>query len=182
MSETVRFWEMRTPVGPLLLSGDAEGLRGIAFARGGRAAEPDPEWQRSRAPFERAIHELEAYFEGERTQFDVPLALHGTPFQLEVWSVLRTIPYGETTSYGAIARRIGKPDASRAVGAANGRNPIPIIVPCHRVVGSDGALTGFGGGLPVKQALLELEARRAQPTLPLRPAPSRRRSDAPPGR
>jgi len=165
------YWDLPTPIGPLLLSGDEGGLRGISFSGGGRPAAPAPEWRRSREPFEDVIGQLEEYFAGERTRFDVRLALRGTPFQLEVWSVLQTIPYGETTTYGEIARRLGRPDACRAVGAANGRNPVPIVVPCHRVVGSDGSLTGFGGGLPIKRALLELESRgrgvpSAAPLLP----------------
>lgn len=167
----IAFWEMPSPVGPLLLSGDADGLSGISFAAGKRPARPEPEWRRSRAPFEKVVEELEEYFSGGRTRFDVRLALRGTPFQLDVWSILQTIPYGGTTTYGEIARRLKKPDASRAVGAANGRNPVPIIVPCHRVVGSDGSLTGFGGGLPVKKALLALEARHAADSSPERLLP-----------
>lgn len=114
---------------------------------------PDP------APFAVAVAQLRAYFRGERTTFDLPLALHGTPFQLRVWAALREIPYGETVTYGQLADRIGRPTAARAVGLANGRNPIGIIVPCHRVVGSSGALTGYGGGLPRKRRLLSLEQR-----------------------
>lgn len=104
--------------------------------------------------------QLAAYFEGELTDFDVPLAPQGTPFQLLVWEALRTIPYGETRSYGELAAQIGRAGASRAVGLANGRNPIGIVVPCHRVIGANGSLTGYGGGLPTKRALLDLEQRR----------------------
>ncbi len=151
--------EIATPIGPLLLWGDEEGLRGISFQTAHPAA-PPADSRRSRAPFRRPIAQLEAYFAGALERFDVPLAPQGTPFQLEVWSLLRTIPYGETTTYAEIARRLGRANAFRAVGAANGRNPIPILIPCHRVVGTDGSLTGFGGGLGVKRALLLLEARR----------------------
>ena len=103
------------------------------------------------------VRELTAYFAGELREFSLPLAPVGTPFQLDVWNALRAIPYGETRSYGELAERIGRPKAVRAVGAANGANPLPIVVPCHRVIGSNGTLTGFGGGLPLKQALLALE-------------------------
>jgi methylated-DNA-[protein]-cysteine S-methyltransferase len=107
--------------------------------------------------------ELEEYFEGQRQEFDLPLDPRGTDFQRRVWQRLRSIAYGETTTYGALARELGDPGASRAVGLANGSNPLPIVIPCHRVIGADGSLTGFGGGLPVKQALLELERAATQP-------------------
>jgi methylated-DNA-[protein]-cysteine S-methyltransferase len=107
-----------------------------------------------------AERQLTEYFAGERTEFDLPLAADGTPFQRRVWSALCDIPYGETISYGELARRIGQPTASRAVGLANGRNPISIVVPCHRVIGSSGKLVGYGGGLDRKQTLLELERAR----------------------
>jgi methylated-DNA-[protein]-cysteine S-methyltransferase len=103
------------------------------------------------------MRQLRAYFAGELETFDLPLAPEGTPFQLEVWRRLCEIPYGETISYGELARRLGNPNASRAVGLANGANPIPIVIPCHRVIGSDGKLTGYGGGLPIKEKLLALE-------------------------
>ena len=142
-----------SPIGPLTLHAGPRGLAGLAFP--GRAAPEgavrDPE---ALAP---AATQLAEYFAGERHAFELELDLAGTPFQLEVWSRLREIPYGETTTYGEIAREIGRPDRARAVGAAVGRTPIPIIVPCHRVVGADGSLTGYGGGLPRKRALLELE-------------------------
>ena len=108
-------------------------------------------------PIQVAADELRRYFSGERIQFSCPLDLHGTPFQLAVWQALQAIPYGETRSYGQIAQAIGRPSASRAVGAANGANPVAIIVPCHRVIGSNGALTGYGGGVPTKAWLLSLE-------------------------
>ena len=155
------FCEIPTPIGPLLLTGDEEGLRGISFQSGLHPAAVDPGWRRSREPFEGIIAELDDYFAGKRTRFETPIAPRGTPFQLAVWSRVRAIPYGETATYAEIARGVGRPDAFRAVGAANGSNPIPIVIPCHRVVGSDGSLTGFGGGLPTKRALLSLEARHA---------------------
>ena len=168
------FDEIDTPIGPLLLFGDEEGLRGISFQAGRHPLAAPPEWRRSAEPFRGIVGELQAYFAGELVRFESRLAPRGTPFQLEVWSFLRTIPYGETTTYAEIARRLGRPSACRAVGAANGRNPIPVVIPCHRVVGADGSLTGFGGGLPIKRALLALEARRAPaaaaPLLPFGPA------------
>ena len=153
-----RFWETPSPVGPLLLSGDEQGLRGISFQAGPHASVPSSRWTRAREPFEHAIAQLEEYFAGARRHFELPLAPEGSSFQLSVWTMLRRIPYGETVTYGELARRLGRSSAARAVGAANGQNPIPIVIPCHRVVGSDGSLTGFGGGLDVKRRLLSLEA------------------------
>lgn len=124
--------------------------------------EPEPDWIYKEQPFNAARQQLTEYFDGTRKDFDLPLRLTGTEFQLLVLEELRRIPYGETTSYGDIAQRIGNPKAVRAVGAANGRNPLPIIVPCHRVIGSSGDLTGFGGGLDTKEALLRLEAEHSQ--------------------
>ena len=118
------------------------------------------DWVEDAAPFKEAIRQLRAYFERKLKDFDVPLVLEGTEFQLLVWRNLRKIPYGETVSYGQLARRIGSPDAARAVGLANGSNPIPIIIPCHRVIGSNGDLTGFGGGIPLKKKLLALESNQ----------------------
>jgi len=118
---------------------------------------PDPDWVHSEQPFEEVKRQLAAYFDGSLQEFDLPLKPTGTEFQLAVLDELRRIPYGETRSYGEVARRIGRPKAVRAVGAANGRNPIPIVIPCHRVIGRNGALTGFGGGLDTKKALLRLE-------------------------
>jgi methylated-DNA-[protein]-cysteine S-methyltransferase len=156
------FCEMSSPVGRLLLSG-GEALSGISFRGGSRAAAVAAGWKHDREPFREAIAQLEAYFEGERREFDLALAPQGTAFQRGVWEMLRTIPYGETISYGELAARLGRSGAARAVGAANGRNPIPIVIPCHRVVGSNGSLTGFGGGLDVKRRLLALEARHRPP-------------------
>lgn len=154
------YTRMKSPVGPLLLAGDEGGLRLVHFATGRRPMSPRREWIEDRAPFKEAIRQLGAYFAGQLQDFDLPLVLDGTEFQLLVWNNLRKIPYGETVSYGQLARRIGSPEAARAVGLANGSNPIPIIIPCHRVIGSNGDLTGFGGGLPVKKKLLALESRQ----------------------
>jgi methylated-DNA-[protein]-cysteine S-methyltransferase len=151
---------MESPVGPLLLAGDERGLRFVSFASSRRAKFPQRDWQEDKAPFAEAIRQLQSYFDGKLRNFDLPLVLEGTEFQLNVWHSLRTIPYGETISYGELARRIGDPKGARAVGLANGCNPIPIIVPCHRVIGSNGDLTGFGGGLPIKRKLLALESKQ----------------------
>ena len=153
------FTELETPIGKLLVAGDAEGLRQIRF-EGEGANEPDPNWIRDDDALAEPIAQLEAYFAGGLREFDLVLAPRGTDFQLSVWRALDEIPYGETTSYGALAARIGRPSAFRAVGAANGANPLPIVLPCHRVIGSNGALVGFGGGLEVKEALLDAERRR----------------------
>lgn len=161
--ETIYYAYMDSPVGKLLLAGNEEGLKCVGFPSGKGAVKPDKHWIPRDEPFREVIRQLQAYFAGTLREFDLPLAPEGTPFQLAVWSALRRIPYGGTVSYGEIARSIGKPKAMRAVGGANGRNPIPIIVPCHRVIGCDGSLTGFGGGLTVKQKLLDLERRHTQP-------------------
>ncbi|MEM7432927.1 MAG: methylated-DNA--[protein]-cysteine S-methyltransferase [Pseudomonadota bacterium] len=150
-----------TPIGELLLAGDDDGLTMIGFPEGAMRRDPEADWIYNEKPFEEAAKQLTEYFAGERKQFDLPLQLTGTEFQMQVLDELQRIPYGETTSYGDIANRIGRPKAVRAVGAANGRNPIPIIVPCHRVIGSSGDLTGFGGGLDTKSALLRLEAEHS---------------------
>ena len=149
---------IESPIGELLLAGDDGALTMIGFPQGAMRREPESDWTHSESPFAEAAKQLTEYFAGERHEFDLPLRLNGTEFQLLVLDELCRIPYGETTSYGDIAKRIGRPKAVRAVGAANGRNPIPIIVPCHRVIGSGGALTGFGGGLDTKKTLLKLEA------------------------
>lgn len=146
-----------TPIGELLLAGDGDGLSLIAFPQGAMRTSPEDGWTYAEEPLAEARRQLKEYFRGERRVFDLPLRPNGTPFQLSVLEALRNIPYGATASYGEVARRIGRPKAVRAVGAANGRNPLPIVIPCHRVIGSDGSLTGFGGGLATKQALLELE-------------------------
>ncbi len=153
---------LTTPIGDLLLAGEDEALSLVAFPEGSMRRDPEPDWIYNEKQFANARQQLTEYFDGERKEFDLPLSLAGTEFQLRVLEELRHIPYGETTSYGDIASRIGKPKAMRAVGAANGRNPIPIIVPCHRVIGRSGDLTGFGGGLDAKQALLQLEAENSE--------------------
>lgn len=159
---------IESPAGAVYIGGSDEGIHRIYFvgevdeeARflerlqrdSGSVPHKDPAATRA------AIEELRAYFAGERFEFEMPLAPKGTPFQQLVWRALREIPYGKTTSYGAIARQIGRPSGSRAVGMANGRNPISIVVPCHRVIGSTGALTGYGGGLHRKEWLLAMESR-----------------------
>jgi methylated-DNA-[protein]-cysteine S-methyltransferase len=156
MSE-VFYTRIDSLVGKLLLAADARGLRLLSFESSKRAARVQPEWKEDKAPFAEALRQLHAYFGGELREFQLRLAPEGTEFQLRVWNALRGIPYGETISYAQLAVRIGSPKAVRAVGLANGSNPIPIIVPCHRVIGSDGSLTGFGGGLSTKKKLLELE-------------------------
>ena len=150
-----------TSIGELLLAGEADSLSMIGFPKGAMRRDPEADWIYNEEPFEDACIQLAEYFSGERKDFDLPLSLSGTEFQVSVLEVLQQIPYGETVSYGDVAKRIGRPKAVRAVGAANGRNPIPIIVPCHRVIGSSGDLTGFGGGLDTKEALLRLEAENS---------------------
>ena len=150
-----------TPIGELLLAGEAEALVMIGFPKGVMRRDPEPDWIYNEKPLALARQQLAEYFAGKRKDFDLPLSLAGTEFQVAVLEALQKIPYGETTSYGAIAKQIGRPKAVRAVGAANGRNPIPIIVPCHRVIGSTGDLTGFGGGLDTKAELLRLEAENS---------------------
>lgn len=156
----ITYTQIDSPIGPLLLAGDEAGLRCIEFMKSKRAQPPDSDWREDARPLKEAIHQLRAYFAGKLEDFDLPLTPQGTPFQQNVWHRLCDIPYGETISYGELARRIGNPNASRAVGLANGSNPIPIIIPCHRVIGSNGKLTGYGGGLPIKEKLLALERRQ----------------------
>ncbi len=148
---------LSTPIGDLLLAGTDSALTLISFPEGSGRRDPGPDWIFSEKPFAEAAAQLTAYFAGERREFDLPLAPGGTRFQRRVLDEVRKIPYGTTTSYGEIARRIGRPSALRAVGRANGWNPLPIVIPCHRVVGAGGELTGFGGGLEAKEALLRHE-------------------------
>jgi methylated-DNA-[protein]-cysteine S-methyltransferase len=157
MNNKIFYTTVDSPIGPILLVGNGEGLTEINFQAGRRPTAIASDWEENRAAFAETIAQLEAYFAGELQEFDLPLAPTGTPFQIAVWQELQVIPYGETISYGELARRIGKPKAARAVGLANGANPLPLVVPCHRVVGSDGRLTGYGGGLPIKEALLAHE-------------------------
>lgn len=156
----VRYTWFESPVGPLLLAGSDAGLKLVSFAEGRRARAVNPDWREDAVIFAEVREQLRSYFAGERTGFNLQLVLEGTEFQKKVWTALQTIPYGETISYKELAERIGNPTAVRAVGAANGANPIPIIIPCHRVIGNDGSLTGFGGGLPLKKKLLQLESRQ----------------------
>jgi len=149
-----------SPVGPLLLAGSRQGLNYVSFSSGRHAVAVDPGWTENHSLFDGTIRQLREYFAGERKIFSLTLSPEGTDFQRAVWAELQKIPYGETISYKQLADRIGRPKAVRAVGAANGANPIPIIIPCHRVIGNDGSLTGFGGGLPLKKRLLELESRQ----------------------
>ncbi len=157
------FSEFDSPVGPLLLAGDGARLHLVAFPTDRYARRPRDGWRRNDEPFAEAVRQLSAYFAGALTRFDLPLHFAGTAFQNRVWRALTEIPFGQTVSYGELARRIGKPTASRAVGAANGANPLPIVVPCHRVIGADRTLTGFGGGIEIKRYLLEHEGRVAPP-------------------
>lgn len=153
----------QSPIGPLLIAGDGEALRYIFFPRNGKPAKPERGWVESATgPVAQTVEQLREYFAGQRREFDLPLAVEGTQFQQTVWRALQEIPYGETISYGELARRVGNPKASRAAGSANGKNRIPIVIPCHRVIAAGGKLGGFGGGLPVKQALLKLEANGDQ--------------------
>jgi len=156
-TKRIFFTTMASPIGELLLAGDGDTLSGLYMQDGRKPKRIATNWNESAAPFADVKRQLEEYFAGERTTFDVPLAPEGAPFEREVWRALEEIPYGETVSYGEIARRVGQPTAARAVGTANGRNPIAVIVPCHRVIGADGSLTGYGGGLERKRLLLELE-------------------------
>jgi methylated-DNA-[protein]-cysteine S-methyltransferase len=144
-----------TPLGELVLAGDGHALTAVHMD-----GSPDPGWRRDRDALRAPAEQLQAYFAGELREFDLPLAPPGTPFQHEVWSALREIPYGSTISYAELAAAVGRPHAARAVGAANGRNPIAVVIPCHRVIGASGALTGYGGGLGRKRLLLDLEARQ----------------------
>ncbi len=161
----IEYTWMESPVGRLLIAGDESGLRRILFERGRSVVGPEPGWRDNPAAHGEAIRQLKAYFAGVLREFTLPLAPQGTPFQQRVWRELLNIPYGSTMSYGEIARRLGNGGASRAVGLANGSNPIAIVIPCHRVIGSNGSLTGYGGGLKTKDWLLALE--RGQMKLPL---------------
>lgn len=152
-------WKHPSPIGELLLASDGEALTGLFMEERRHGPRGEASWVLDRGPFREALAQLDAYFAGERRAFALPLSPEGSAFQREVWRALEEIPYGQTWSYRQLAERIGKPGAARAVGAANGRNPISIVVPCHRVIGSAGALTGYGGGLSRKRWLLDHEAR-----------------------
>jgi methylated-DNA-[protein]-cysteine S-methyltransferase len=155
MNALTHYDEYASPVGMLTLVGGERGLSGLFPA--GHAPAIGADWRRDAVPFREVFRQLDEYFAGKRRDFHIPLDMRGTPFQLKVWEALLSIPFGETVTYGEQARRIGQPNASRAVGLANGRNPVSIIVPCHRVIGKNGTLTGYGGGLEMKRFLLDLE-------------------------
>lgn len=150
-----------SPIGQLLLAGEHDELSILAFQSGPKARGAGTDWIRDDERFTEASRQLDEYFAGKRRSFDLPLAPSGTPFQLSVYEVLARVPYGETVSYLDLAKEIGNPKAVRAVGGANGANPLAIVLPCHRVIGSGGSLTGFGGGLEVKRFLLELETNNS---------------------
>lgn len=156
-----------SPVGPITVAGDGEVITNVRMVDQSHPPADQGEWHFEPKAFPDALDQLEGYFGGRLTRFDLPLRLGGTEFQRRVWDALLQIPYGETASYGEIANRIGTPGAARAVGLANGRNPVGIIVPCHRVIGSDGSLTGYGGGLHRKLTLLQLERDHVSPPLSL---------------
>ena len=149
---------IQSPLGALLLAWKGRGLTRVSFLEGSKAIEPDSGWTAVPDPAFGARRQFDSYFAGDLKYFDLPLAACGTAFQQHVWRELTRIPFAETASYGQIARRVGRPKASRAVGAANRNNPLPIVVPCHRVVGSDGSLTGYSGGVEIKEFLLAHEA------------------------
>ena len=152
------YYYFESPFGKLLLTGN-QLLESVQFPLNGKKREPIPDSEYNKKPFLQVIEQLDAYFKRELTKFNLEFNIQGTDFQRKVWQELEKIEYGETMSYGEIAKKIGKPKAARAVGMANNKNPIPIIIPCHRVIGKDGSLTGFGGGLEIKQYLLELEKK-----------------------
>jgi methylated-DNA-[protein]-cysteine S-methyltransferase len=154
----VIYTTMDSPIGELLLLGDGEALHGLYMQAGRHPVPISPRWERDDDALAGVRAQLEEYFAGERSAFDIKLHLDGTAFQRTVWHALTEIPYGETISYGELAKRIGRPDRARAVGTANGQNPIAVIVPCHRVIGANGKLVGYGGGLDNKRRLLELES------------------------
>lgn len=164
IASTTRYRQIESPIGPLTLAGDGQSLTNVCMEAQKHPPVGRELWTLDAGAFPTVADQLEAYFSGDRVDFDVRLQLDGTEFQKRVWSALLEIPYGETWSYGQLASHIGAPNASRAVGLANGRNPVAIIVPCHRVIGSNGSLTGYGGGLDRKRLLLDLE--RAHRPLP----------------
>ncbi len=162
-----RYRIIDSPIGPLTLAGDGASLTHLCMQDQTHPPAERPQWQHDPGGFAAIVAQLEAYFAGDLTEFEVPLDLRGTDFQRQVWQALLEIPYGETWSYGQLAHHIDNPGAARAVGLANGRNPVAIIVPCHRVIGSNGTLVGYGGGMDRKQALLELERAHRNPRLAL---------------
>lgn len=165
--EVLRCAVVPSPAGGVTVTWGDAGLRYIGFCQADGATASPASWRREAVPAFGAGQQLAAYFAGQRMDFDLPLDPRGTAFQRQVWQALRQIPYGATASYGQVAERVGRPGAARAVGSANHRNPLPIVVPCHRVIGADGALVGYGGGLRFKRFLLDLEARSAGTLLAL---------------
>ncbi|HSC27932.1 MAG TPA: methylated-DNA--[protein]-cysteine S-methyltransferase [Vicinamibacterales bacterium] len=160
---SIIYTHVESPVGTLLLAASDDGLCAVEFHASRHLVPRRGAWRDGGHPLlDAARSQLREYFDGRRRSFDLPLAPEGTAFQRQVWLALGTIPYGRTISYTELAARVGRPTATRAVGAANGRNPLPIVLPCHRVIGANGSLTGFGGGLPVKRFLLELEGARPE--------------------
>lgn len=157
----IYYTNFESPVGEIMIASDGDALLQISLKNQKHSREPGDGWEQKTeiAPIAQAQQQLQEYFAGKRRTFDLPLRFGGTPFQRRVWAELARIPYGETISYGELARRIANPRAVRAVGLANGRNPIAIVIPCHRVIGANGTLTGYGGGLPRKRQLLDLEAQ-----------------------
>ncbi|HEY2258959.1 MAG TPA: methylated-DNA--[protein]-cysteine S-methyltransferase [Solirubrobacteraceae bacterium] len=158
MTPHVLYDTIPSPIGELLLIGDRDALHGLHMLEGRRPVPVDPRWRHAPDAFTDVAGQLDEYFQGRRATFTVPLALTGTTFQLRVWAALQQIGHGQTISYAELARRIGQPAGARAVGLANGRNPVAVIVPCHRVIATDGRLTGYGGGLERKRLLLDLES------------------------
>ncbi|MGH9936664.1 MAG: methylated-DNA--[protein]-cysteine S-methyltransferase, partial [Blastocatellia bacterium] len=158
MNSQTFFTSLDSPVGALFLTSNGEAITELFMEKHTGGPKPISDWLRDDDHFREAADQLRAYFAGELTEFDLPLATAGTPFQQSVWVELQKIPFGSTVSYGELARRIGRPNAPRAVGAANGSNPISIIIPCHRVIGSNNKLTGYGGGIERKKFLIDFEA------------------------
>lgn len=157
--DSIYYTYMDSPFGTILIARNSLGLSYLDFQEGVNRKFPEAGWRFDQQAFDETLAQLRAYFNGELYHFDLPLAPEGTPFQLQVWQALQMIPYGETISYAKLAGKLGKPHAARAVGAANGKNPLPIVIPCHRVIGSNGLLTGYAGGIHIKEALLSLERR-----------------------
>jgi len=166
MNETL-FRTLDSPVGTITVAGDGTTVAHLRMTEQTHAPAGQEAWRHEPAAFVDAVDQLRSYFDGALTEFDLSLRMEGTAFQRSVWDALLEIPYGETASYGEIARRVGKPGAARAVGLANGQNPVAIIIPCHRVIGADGSLTGYGGGLDRKVTLLQLERDHVTPRLAL---------------
>ena len=163
---TMYYTYFDSPIGPILVAGDGEAVARIGFSTGHQVLQPGTAWVDDAVPLRAVTEQLEQYFAGERRDFDLRLAMQGTAFQKRAWEILRTIPFGEAWSYGQVAKALGSPGAARAVGRANATNHLPLVVPCHRVIGAGGTLTGFGGGLSTKQWLLRFEGALPNPPYP----------------